>query len=420
MKSLISMKYNRRILPVYKGLTSDPLFYSAVIFLFLNQVKHFSASKILYAEAFYNLFVLLFQIPASLYIERIGSRKALLIGSILTTFQITLMIFANNFIILILSNCILAFSNAIGNVAFCDLLYDSTKECVGKSSCEALDAKGASISYILGATTSILAGYLFVINPYIPMILAILVSLYVILLCYRIDELHIKTKPDTTLKESISNSAQGFKFIAESKRLKSFFLFITVFSGILMMISTYEKNLLTDLSVKPQYFGLIFAFLIIIQSLTVKTHDILSKKLKNKTLTFLSLPIFISFIIMGIITTLDCSTTTTFIVVAIAFLTQHSLRAPYFILEKKYTTHFTTADIRVKILSAGEFIASLGKIFMSAIGGLLLEYFSTSQAYIIFGWIGFILMILILRYMKTRFGLRADQYNKKDIEYEKN
>lgn len=39
MKQEEVMKYNRRIFPFYKGFGWDPLFYSAIIFLFLTEVK---------------------------------------------------------------------------------------------------------------------------------------------------------------------------------------------------------------------------------------------------------------------------------------------------------------------------------------------------------------------------------------------
>ena len=76
MKQDIAMKYNRRIFPLYKGLGWDPLFYSAIIFLFLTEVKGIAPAKVMYAESIYSLFLLLLQIPASILIERIGSRKA--------------------------------------------------------------------------------------------------------------------------------------------------------------------------------------------------------------------------------------------------------------------------------------------------------------------------------------------------------
>ncbi|MCI8485679.1 MAG: hypothetical protein HFJ20_00835, partial [Clostridia bacterium] len=53
MKKDISMKHNRRIFPIYKGIGWDPLFYSAIIFLFLSEIKGIEASKIMYVESIY-------------------------------------------------------------------------------------------------------------------------------------------------------------------------------------------------------------------------------------------------------------------------------------------------------------------------------------------------------------------------------
>lgn len=420
MEETIAMKYNRRIFPIYKGLTWDPLFYSAIIFLFLTQEKNFEPSIVLYAEAIYYIFLLVFQLPSSIFIEHIGSRKTLIIGSIATTIQITLMIFVNNFFILILAYFLNAFSNAITNVALCDLLYDSTKNCTGKSSGTVVDAKGSSVSYILNAITTITSGYLFIINPYIPIILSGIISAITIILAYRFEELHIKAHPDTTLKDSIKDTKQGLKFIIHSERLKAFFLFISFFSGILMMISTYEKSLLSELQVPAQYFGIIFSMLILVQFFAVKYHGKISKKFRNKTLTFLSVPIFISFIVIGIITKINIPSAVLFTIIITCFFIQHALGAPYWILEKKYITNFTNSKIRVKILSAGEFIASIGKILLNFIGGLLLEYYSTNESYLILGSVGIIILLLILQYMKKRFGLKPHEYKSKDIKYSEN
>ena len=108
MKQDIAMKYNRRIFPLYKGLGWDPLFYSAIIFLFLTEVKGIAPAKVMYAESIYSLFLLLLQIPASILIERIGSRKALILGTTFATIQITMMIFINNFAFLILAYFMIA------------------------------------------------------------------------------------------------------------------------------------------------------------------------------------------------------------------------------------------------------------------------------------------------------------------------
>ena len=172
MKQDIAMKYNRRIFPLYKGLGWDPLFYSAIIFLFLTEVKGIAPAKVMYAESIYSLFLLLLQIPASILIERIGSRKALILGTTFATIQITMMIFINNFAFLILAYFMSAFGNAMKNIARNTLLYESTKACKGKNSFGNINAKGSSLSYALSASSSVITGFLFVINPYIPLILS--------------------------------------------------------------------------------------------------------------------------------------------------------------------------------------------------------------------------------------------------------
>lgn len=417
LRTDIAKRYNRRIFPLYKGLGWDPLFYGAIIFLFLTEVKGIAPAKVLYAESIYSLFLLILQIPASILIERIGSRKALILGTTFATIQIVMIIFVNNFTYLIIAYFMSAFGNAIKDISRNTLLYDSTKKCKGKNSFGNINAKGSSLSYALGAVTSIFTGYLFVINPYIPIILSSFISILAIIIAYRFEEVEIVKTEKTTISESIKDIKQGFKFILKSKRLKSLFLFTSIFVGVLMMISTYEKSLLTDLQVTPQFFGIIFAMLTLVQCFSVRYQDKIHRTFKNKTLAFLSIPIFVSFIIIGIITILNLNFPFTIIIVMFAFFIHHFFRGPYWVLEDKYVTNFTTSNIRAKILSASNLIKNFGKILISFLGGLLLEFYTTGISYLIIGIVGLIVILLVLKYMKKRIGLSPEEYDNKDIEY---
>lgn len=415
MKKDIAMKYNRRIFPVYKGLGWDPLFYNAIIFLFLTEVKGIAPAKVMYAEAIYSLFLLLLQIPVSILIERIGSRKALILGTILGTIQIVMMIFANTFPILTIAYFMSAFGNTIKDIARNTLLYDSTKMCNGKNSFGNINAKGSSISYVLNAVTSILAGFLFVINPYVPIILSSIISLLSVILAYRFEEIETDKKEAITMSESIKDVKQSLKFIVNSERLEALFLFTSIFVGVLMMISTYEKSLLTDLQIPPQYFGIIFAMLTLIQCFSVKYQDKIHKTFKNRTLAFISIPIFIAFIIAGSIVNIKLNFSFTIIIVMFTYFIHHFFRGPYWILEDRYITNFTNSNNRVKILSVNKFIQDIGQMVIKFLGGLLLEYYTTSTSYIIVGITGLIIILCILKYMKKRIGLNPNDYNEKDI-----
>lgn len=68
-------KINIKLYPIYKMFSWDLLFYYAIIFLFLTQVKGISASDVLLGESLYPLFKFIFQIPVTWFIDRFGKEK---------------------------------------------------------------------------------------------------------------------------------------------------------------------------------------------------------------------------------------------------------------------------------------------------------------------------------------------------------
>ena len=74
-KIIRAKKYNSKIFPIYKMFSWDLLFYYSIIFLFLTQTKGFTASNVLFVDAFYPLFKLLLQIPCVNIVESFGKRK---------------------------------------------------------------------------------------------------------------------------------------------------------------------------------------------------------------------------------------------------------------------------------------------------------------------------------------------------------
>lgn len=195
---------------------------------------------------------------------------------------------------------------------------------------------------------------------------------------------------------------------------------MAIFESVLMMISTYKKSLLKDLQVSPQHFNIIFATLTMVQCFSVQCQDKIYNTFRNNTLAFISIPIFISFILVGFITTLKLNKIIIIIAVIVVFFIHHFLRCSYWVLQNRYITNFTNYNIRDKILSVSQLIKGVVRIIILFLGRVLLEYYSTSEAYIIIGVFGIVLILLVLAYMKSRIGLSAEEYDKKDIEYVKN
>lgn len=90
-------KKNVRLFPLYKMVSWDLLFYYPIIFLFLTQVKGFTAAQVLFADAFYTLSNTLWQIPVTRLVDRVGKKNALIVGNILYTLSILSMIFMQEY-----------------------------------------------------------------------------------------------------------------------------------------------------------------------------------------------------------------------------------------------------------------------------------------------------------------------------------
>ena len=416
MKQEEAMKYNRRIFPFYKGFGWDPLFYSAIIFLFLTEVKGIAPAKVMYAEAIYSLFLLILQIPASILIERIGSRKALILGTIFATIQITMMIFINNFAFLILAYFMSAFGNAIKDIARNTLLYASTQKCKGKNSFGNINAKGSSFSYVFSAISSIFTGYLFVVNPYIPLVLSSLISMLAVILACRFEEIDEEKKENRTILESIKDIKQGFKFIIKSERLKALFLFTAIFVGVLSMITTYEKSLLTDLQIAPQYFGIIFAILQLSAAITARNSEKIHKTFRNKTLTYLTLPVTLSCMVVGFVGT-DRLSKSSLLVIVFMFLIQYAIKGPYRALMSRYINNFTNRNIRPKLTALNYLLSNLLTAGISLSCSWLLSITTTANTFMIIGCVTTIIAVLLLDYMRGKVGLKPEQYSKEDLKY---
>ena len=80
--------------------------------------------------------------------------------------------------------------------------------------------------------------------------------------------------------------------------------------------------------------------------------------------------------------------------------------------------NFTKEDMRNKITFTYEFVGGIVASIFSILGGLLLNAVNVQNGFLIVGAISLIVMILTLTYMKTRFGLKPEEYRKEDIEFE--
>lgn len=424
---MFKSKTNMKLFPIYKMFSWDLLFYYAISFLFLTQVKNFSPAQVLSADSFYILFKLFVQFICIPLIDKLGKKNCLIFGNILVALSVYIIIISNSFYHILISYFVMALGYQFKELCESPLLYSSIPLCEKKRNIFAkIDSKGSSLYYFTDGLTSIIASFSYVVNPYLPMYLCIGCLLFSAFISFGFEDEHTNTKiensedeecPKQGLKEYIQDIKYSFKFIFKSRRLRALLIFSVLFYSILTMSTTLRSSLFVDLGIPAQYFGVIAAIYQTIASISSRKQEWFHNKFRNTALAFFSMSMCLLFISTGTITIIGGSSCV--FAVLILYLIHYIIKGPYNTLMDKYLNSFSTKEISTKIYSAKSVVTSIFSTIILQIASLIMDNFSTAQSFVIIGFSFFGAFILILQYMKTRVGLKPEEYKKSDVEYVK-
>ena len=413
-------KKNMRIYSVHRMLTFDLLFYYAIKFLFLTQVKGFTASDIVVVSAFLGLFKVLFQIPITVIIDKIGNRRSLIIADLFQATSVTVIMLSNSLPVLIIGNLFGAIAVAMKDVAEPGLLNSSKPDVKEKSQIYSkIDGKSVGNFYYISAFSAIVSGFLFDINGYIPMTICVIILLISALLATGFTELIPVQKQENIkkyYKTYFRDLKLAFSFIFNSSRLKALMLFSGVMYGIIMVMNTYEMGLLDEMGLSASITGIIYAIMQIVAGISSQ-HEKIHQKYKNKTLSIVGVSYTLACLMAGIIAVTGLPYWLIIGIIVATYAVRYLSTGFYYVLIKKYITNFTNGEVANKVYSAHSFVIGLGNLIICAFGAIISSNFSVKHSMIIFGIVFFTIMILILNYMRTRVGLDPNSYRKKDINY---
>lgn len=409
---------NLKLYIKYKMFSWDMLFYYAIIFLFFTQVKNISASNVLLAEAFYPLFKAVLLLILTVIIEKFGKRKALIIGNIFIALSTLTYIFAVDFYMILLGQFFSAVGFVIKGICETNLLYDSLeKDSKRGARFSKIDGEGSSLYYYIDAMTSVLSGFMFAINGYLPMIFCLIINIVSIVMSVKFEEVDtLNEKKKVKIGTELNELKNSMSTIFRSKRIKNLILFGAIFSGILGALVSLRSSILSDIKLPAQYFGIIFAVLQIISGISAKNQYRFHKKFRNKTLASLSLPVVISCIFIGLICSLNLNYKVTICVTILAFLIQYIAKGPFYTLIKQYMNNFTTSSLRTKITSLYSLLEGISRSAICFMASFLLKYTNTANTFTILGCIFTIIIVLMLDNMKDKVGLKPEEYSEKDIK----
>ena len=409
-------KINMKLFPIHKMLSWDLLFYYTINFLFLTQVKNMNASDVVLTDSFYALFVMVLQIPINVMIAFLGKKKSIVLGNISLVIYITIIIFSRNIYDLILASFISAIGFALKDTVQTALLKESVPPSKYKNKIfSKLNSKGATGYYIINMISKIIAGYLPMICSLIVLIISTIISMGFI-------EPNKKTNTSfkkTMQMDEIKDIKAGFKFILKSERLKALILSGAFICTLLTILGTYEVNLFNDINLSAVIIGYAAAINSLVSAIASKKENEFNKIFKNKSLTVLSLTLSISGLIAGICgISIIRENIVGAIIILSAYIVSGFVTGMYYTIIDRYLMNFANKEIDTQITAVYNLFRNATRMLFGFLASFILGITTSANALIIVGIIFTIIFIAISQYMKTRLGLKPEEYSKEERKYD--
>lgn len=422
-------KNNIKIYYIYKTFSWDLLFYYAISFMFLTNYKGLTAAQVVFADSFFPIFKILFQIPCTILIEKFEKKTGLIVGNTLLAIYILFVLGCKNMYTLIIGNIFMALAFVLKNLCESNILYDSLLNTRNKGKLfSKIEGKSSAMYYFFEAFSCVASGFLYIINPNIPIIICLLCVIISIILSYLFKTIPINVTNEN--KEQLANISiikilktytrhlkNAFKYIFSSSRLRLLIYFNAIFISLISLLTSYRRSLLLDINISAQNIGIIFSVLGLISGIFSSITPQLHKIFKNKALTYMGLYFSLSIVISGLAVVLNFPYSICLLIVLLAQTIQYVIKGPYYTLIRQYLSSFASSKLRLHIVSASTLIEGLVSGIVSLVGAYLLTFTSTAYASIIIGIISLFILAILLIYMKDKVGLKPEEYNPKEINF---
>ena len=319
-------KINRtiKIYPIFYGLTADLIFWIAINTLFLTTVKNLSAAEINSIDTIGTAVGIAFQFFLIKIVRKIGNIKSVRLGTTLLFLSVVLNTFSTAYWgFLIAEICYVVgfvFKHMDNVILIKDLKYMNKSEEYVK-----LQTRGNTIYSFVTLVISLISGFLFNVNPYIPMAICMIICFINILLTFLFYEAPIDYE-----KEETKNQKHNFS--------KLVLLMFALYGLFYAMIALGQKNSKLFIQQDLQEFlsldkvAIYMSVIIFISRLSRLTSNLVFlkvyNKLKNKTLLLLEILLTTSFALL-LIGNFVGRNMIGIIIMAIGFFTFLLIRDPF-------------------------------------------------------------------------------------------
>lgn len=384
---------SNKIYPIYYGLSSDLVFWIAINTLFLSTVKNLSAFQINSLTTISTILAIVLYFFASKIINKIGNITSVRLANLLLLLSSLLLTFSKSYFFLLLGQILYEFAfvfKAIDSVILIKNLKYLKKE---EKYLEIMN-KGTTIYSLITMIISLISGFLFNINPYLPMFICVFICIINLILSIFIVEADIKEEPNTKTSVKISKLVVYIILIYG-------LLYGTVVIGQnnAKLFMQYRLNEVINI----EKTAIILSFIVFASRLVRLISNLTFMKiynvLKNKIIILMEFLLLVSYVLFvignfirnGIIAAL---------IMAIGFIIFLWLRDPIGNLLTELLMKNTKVDEREQTIIYFQFFRKLTTFLLSMIATLILLKFEMVYIYGLFTIIVFMYIPLIINFYK--------------------
>ena len=414
-------KTNMKLYPFYKMVGYDLMFLYAIQILFLMQVKNFSASQSILLGSFYAIFIVAFSIPLNIVVAKLGKRKAMMLGNIFNLIYILMLIFCHKYYMFVIAEFMEAIGFALKGITESAFLNESIPTAEKKADIfTRIDGNGYSRYSYFNAVAMMLSGLLYDINPYIPLVCAAICVTWAIILCANFAEL----EEEKELKKKRKNNDQHYKqlkaslkFILKSSRLRALLLMSAIIIGMIRFIVYFNPTLLESVGCSATLIGTLSAIFELTKGVTSNRANEFNKRFRNKSYTVIILTITTCLTISGVILLFNIDRDIQLAVVVVAYMLIYMVKGYYQVLRSRYLNNFSNSKILHNLYSVDVILENIARTIITTIASAVIGFSDVRYATITIGVVFTVVAILVSIYMKSRVGLKPEEYKKEDIEF---
>lgn len=216
MKKTIYTFYGIRLFETF-------VFTTAIWSFFFTDYLHFTLGQAIFLITFSSIISAFFEIPSWAWADRFWRKKLFLIWTFLVIIELLFWLFTKNFYFFILAEITAWIWSAIMSGNLEALVHDKLEEEWKEKEFKNITANSYSAIFIWRALASSVSGFLFILNPTLPVLLTLVSYIIIFLLTLNLDE------PKQVLsehKDNFSHLKETLKFLKWEKVLVIFMLIL--------------------------------------------------------------------------------------------------------------------------------------------------------------------------------------------------